>query len=433
MDVAIVQAGTMPKDPPKDLEAVAGIYYEPVMVFYRGNTALTRLEQLRGKKIAIGAEGSGVRPLAQMLLADSGVNDGADGTTFEPLGTGDAVNGLAANEIDAAFFVIAPDASDIAKLFTIASLLQDPKVIEKPDLLEDAASFKELKSRLGVSDKDLPDDVKVRGKSKLNLMSFEHAHAYSRRHPFLSPVTLYKGSIDIAKNLPPQDVQLVAGAATLVVRHSAHEAIIQLLVRAAEHIHSQGTLLSEPGTFPNSDRCELPVNSDAHYFLTTKPGFLQRTFPFWLASLIDRMLILVLPLLALFLPLIRMMPPLYAWRTRSRIYKWYKQVRRFDERLSEHSQRAEIITGRDELASLEKTLLSVKVPLSYTEEPVQPSPARGLRPHPAGGMVEDAGVGGAIRDRALFRQGYRLGMHRGWASRRILQRDINHSPRAKHS
>jgi hypothetical protein len=199
-------------------------------------------------------------------------------------------------------------------------------------------------------------------------MSFEQAHAYGRRYPFISPVTLYQGSIDIHRNLPDQDVRLIASQASLVVRSSTHEAIIQLLVRAAEQVHGQVTLLSEAGIFPTADRAELPVNKDARYFLTTRPGFLHRTFPFWLASLIDRILIMVLPLLVVVLPLIRMMPPLYAWRIRSRIYKSYKQVRQVDEGLNENSPRADVEAGRDQLAALEKALLSLRVPVSYTEQ-----------------------------------------------------------------
>ena len=137
---------------------------------------------------------------------------------------------------------------------------------------------------------------------------------------------------------------------------------------AARETHDEGTLLSDPGIFPNADRSELPVNATARHYLTNRPNFLYRTLPFWLASLIDRMLILLLPFLAVLLPLTRMMPPLYKWKIRRRIYKWYKQVREIDIRLGEHSALAEMEGGRDELVKIEKELLAIRVPLSYMDE-----------------------------------------------------------------
>jgi TRAP transporter TAXI family solute receptor len=329
VDAAIVQSGVAPKpEEHEGLQAVAGIYFEPVMVFYRGPTELTketritRIAQLAGKKIAIGAEGSGVRPVALTLLTDAGIAKNAE-TLFSDLGGDKAADALAKSDIDAAFYVNAPDADVVKRLLTTPGV---------------------------------------------HLMSFEHAKAYGRRFSYLSPTTLYRGSVSAADDLPHEDVQLVAGPATIVVRHSTHEAIIQLLVGAAQKYNSGLTLLSEPGTFPSSDRSELPVNKDAHYFLTNKPSILHRIFPFQLASMIDRLLILLLPFLVVLVPLVRMMPPLYRWRVRSRIYRWYKRVRRIDEGLNEQSTPAAIEAGRKDLAGVEKEVQTIKVPLSYTEE-----------------------------------------------------------------
>jgi TRAP transporter TAXI family solute receptor len=322
VDLAIVQSGSAP--PPEQrphVQAVAAIYYEPVWVFYRGDSRDTQLSQLAGKKVAVGAEGSGVRQLALMLLDEAGVNPG--NATLSELGGDEAANALSDGRIDAALYVISPTAPVITKLFNTPGV---------------------------------------------HAMSFEQARAYGRRHTFLSPLTLYQGSIDIRRNQPDQDLQLVAPSATLVARDSTHEAIIQLLVGAARESQDQGTLLSDPGTFPTAERSELPVNETARHYLVNRPNFLYRTLPFWLASLIDRMLILLLPFLAVLLPLTRMMPPLYKWKIRSRIYKWYKQVREIDGRLGEHSALVEVEGGRDELVKIEKELLAVRVPLSYMDE-----------------------------------------------------------------
>ena len=174
--------------------------------------------------------------------------------------------------------------------------------------------------------------------------------------------------IDIKRNLPASDVQLIAATATIAIRDSTHEAIIQLLVGAAEETNSGGTLLSDPGWFPNADRSELPVNKDALYFLKNKPSFLQRTLPFWLASLIERTIILLVPLLVVLVPLIRTMPMIYKWRMEGRILRRYKRVRHLEEGLTPTSPPADITAARDELAAMERELALLKLPVSFAEQ-----------------------------------------------------------------
>jgi len=324
VDVAIVQGGSSPPAEERPhIQAVAGIYYEPVLVFYRGDAHITQLSQLAGKKIAIGSQGSGVRTMARMLLDEAGISDGAAGTQLLAEGDDKAADALTAGQIDAAFYVIAPDAPIVTRL------------METPGI---------------------------------QLMSFDHARADGRRHPFLAATTLYQGVIDIKRNLPASDVQLIAATATIAIRDSTHEAIIQLLVRAAEQTNGGGTLLSDPGSFPTADRSELPVNKDALYFLKNKPSFLQRTLPFWLASLIERTVILLVPLLVVLVPLIRTMPMVYKWRMESRILSRYKRVRRLEEGLNPDSPPADITAARDQLAEMERELAVLKLPVSFAEQ-----------------------------------------------------------------
>jgi len=324
VEVAIVQGGSSPPlEQRPHIQAVAGIYYEPVLVFYRGDARITQLSHLAGKQIAIGAPGSGARVMAMMLLDEAGIADKTSGTTLLEMGGDKAADALMAGQIDAAFYVISPDAPVVKRL------------LEAPGI---------------------------------HLMSFDHARADGRRHPFLSATTLYQGVVDIQRNLPEADVHLIAAPATIAVRDSTHEAIIQLLVRAAERVNSGGTLLSDPGTFPSADRSELPINKDALYFLKNKPGFLQRTLPFWLASLIERTLIMVLPLLVVLVPLIRMLPPLYKWRVQGKILNRYKRVRQLEEKLNPTSFPADIQAGRDELLAMERDLATLKLPVSFAEQ-----------------------------------------------------------------
>ena len=324
VDVALVQAGSSPpEDQRKGIEAVAGIYYEPVIVFYRGDTAVTRLPQLAGKKIAIGAEGSGVRVMAQMLLSEAGVSPKADGSTMVDLGGDAAADALEAKQIDSAFYVIAPDAPVIARL------LATPGV---------------------------------------HMMSFDNAHAYGRLHPFLSPTTLYRGSVDIKKNLPETDIDLIAAPTTLAVRDTAHSAIIQLLVRAAQEANRGATLLSDPGVFPNALGSELPFNYDARYFLQNPPSILHRTLPFWLASMIDRLIILILPLLVVLIPLFRLTPAALNWRTQRKLLARYKRVRQIEQSLSATSPAFALRDGIEELTKMDDDLTKLKLPTSSSKD-----------------------------------------------------------------
>jgi hypothetical protein len=261
--------------------------------------------------------------MASMLLDEAGVADKSAGSSLLDLGGDDAADALTSGKIDAAFYVIAPDVPVIAKL------LATPGV---------------------------------------HLMSFDHAHAYGRRHPFLSATTLFQGAVDIQRNLPDADVQLIAAPATLAIRDTTHPAIIQLLVRAAQQNNAATTLLANAGTFPNANGSELPINNDARYYLENPPSFLHRTLPFWLASMIDRLIILVIPLLVVLIPLIRMIPPLLKWRVQRRLFSRYKRVRQIEEKLSAKSTASELQAGSDELSAMDHDLATLKIPISHVEE-----------------------------------------------------------------
>ncbi len=325
VEAAIVQGGTAPTEEKqrKALAAVASLYLEPMWVFYRGEQELGLLGQLGGRRIAIGPEGSGARALAMELLNASGALGEEHGTALLDLGGAQAAAALREGSIDAAIFVMAPTAPDLV------DLLATPGV---------------------------------------RLMSLEQVQAYARRFRYLSPVTLYRGSLDLARDLPRQDVQMVAPAAVLVTRKGLHPAVIVLLAEAAVEVHRSGDLLSEPGTFPKASLTELPVSDQARYYLTHGPNFLRRILPFWLAALINRFIILLIPLFVVLLPLLRLTPPLYRWSIRSRIYRWYARLREIDERLRGTPASEQVRQDLELLEQLEHELGGVKVPLSYMDE-----------------------------------------------------------------
>ena len=196
------------------------------------------------------------------------------------------------------------------------------------------------------------------------LFDFGQADAYSRRFPFLTPVTLPRGVVDLARDLPPRDVRLVAPTATLVARDGTHPALIQLFVQAAQQIHGGAGWFQRKGDFPTAASTEQPLAKEAQRFYATGTPVLQRYLLFWLANLIDRMWPVLLSIVAILIPLSRLVPPLYEFRIRSRIFRWYGQLREIETAVG---QRPAAELSR-ELDDIEAHLEQVSVPLSYADE-----------------------------------------------------------------
>jgi TRAP transporter TAXI family solute receptor len=118
VDVGLVQSGSRSEGDTAGLVSLGSLYYEPLWVFYRGRNALDRLSQLHGKRVSIGAEGSGIRRLALQLLA---ANDAAkQPTVLLDLGMSDAAEALQRREIDALFIIAGPDSPVVQKLLRAA-------------------------------------------------------------------------------------------------------------------------------------------------------------------------------------------------------------------------------------------------------------------------------------------------------------------------
>ncbi len=308
------------------LVSLGSVFYEPVWLFYREAAAktlpkakLVELSQLSGWRVNVGAEGSGMPGLMSKLLD-------ANGVKFEDLKRSyldltPAVVALLGGELDAVAFAVAPE-SPMAQM-----LLQTPG---------------------------------------MKLFEVPQAEAYSRRFAFLSPVTLPRGVADLARNVPPRDVPLIAPTTSLVARDGLHPALAQLFVQAASRIHGSPSWISRAGLFPTPQNTEFPLARDAERYYRSGPPLLQRYLPFWLANLIDRMWVALFSIVAVLIPLSRIVPPLYRFRVRSRIFRWYRDLRQIEDRLGEGGvPSAELLAELDRLA---KRTESIAVPLSYTEE-----------------------------------------------------------------
>ena len=198
----------------------------------------------------------------------------------------------------------------------------------------------------------------------IGLLDFAQAEAYARRFAFISPVLLPRGVVDLARDLPPADVRLVAPTATLVARQSLHPALVQLFVQAAQQVHGGPGWFQRKGDFPNAATIERPLAAEAQRVYRSGPPWLQRYLPFWLANLADRMWVVLLAIIAVLIPLARVVPPLYQFRIRRRVFRWYGQLREVEQ--AQGSRPAAALLG--ELDAIEAHLGEVSVPLSYADE-----------------------------------------------------------------
>lgn len=320
-EVGLVQGGTSSNDRESDtLHSLGSLYFEPLWVFHRGPLPIRHLSDLRGQRVAIDGEGSGTRSLALRLLADNGINP--DNTSLQTLGGRNAADALLNGELDSAFFVASP------KSPVVQTLLGAPEI---------------------------------------RLMNFTRAEAYTRTHRYLSSVVLPQGVIDMQRNIPQQPTRLLAASANLVVRADLHPALKDLLLQAAREVHGEGGWFEQRNQFPTPDYLAYPLSPEAERFYQYGPPLLQRYLPFWAATLVDRLKVMLLPFLALMIPLFKIMPPIYRWRMRSRIYRWYREVLAIDRQLFD-SDDLQLATARDQLQRIEREVSHIDIPLSFAEE-----------------------------------------------------------------
>ena len=309
------------------LVSLGSLYLEPVWLFYRSDAAkrlnrdatLTQLADLVGWRVNVGARGSGVTGLVAKLLHANGVE--RESLKESRLEQTPAVMALLAGELDALVMAAAPES------LMVQMLLQTPGI---------------------------------------KMFEFAQAEAYARRLPFLTPAVLPRGVMDLARNLPPRDLTLVATTTTLVAREGTHPALLQLFVQAAHKVHGGAVWLARTGQFPSAQNTEYPLAKEAERYYRNGPPLLQRYLPFWLANLIDRMWVALISIIAVLIPLARVLPPLYEFRVRSRVFRWYRQLREIE---------AAFRTGKvppsellAEVNALDAKAQHISVPLSYADE-----------------------------------------------------------------
>ncbi len=319
VDIAFVQGGTGGAAKTDGLVSLASLYFEPLWVFSRTAPGPSDLRAMRGRRLAVGPEASGTRAVAQTLLAANGITEAT--ARFSPLTGIDAVRALRRGEVDTVFLIASAESA------TVKEVLRFPAIA---------------------------------------LLSFPRADAYTKRFPFLTKLVLPAGGLSLEANLPPRDTVLLAPAATLVVRRDFHPALVDLLLVTAAGVHARRGLFEAPQQFPSPDHLEFPLMDEAQRYHRSGPPFLARFLPFWAATLVDRIKVLVLPLLVL-VPLARMVFPAYRWRIRSKIIKKYRDVVDVDQTLARRPTAAECDELLDRLDRIEEAVRALRVPLGYAD------------------------------------------------------------------
>ncbi|MFL6796582.1 MAG: TAXI family TRAP transporter solute-binding subunit [Xanthobacteraceae bacterium] len=317
--VAFLQSGVATSKDQFDLESLGTLFYEPLWVFYRQElselAAASTFAGLKGRRVSIGPEGSGGRLIAVEVLR----RNEAEHLPAELLALGpqQAADQLLAGLIDVAFIMSSWDAPAVQQLIA---------------------------------------------HEEIGLSSFPRADAYVALLPYLSKLVLPAGVGDLAKKLPPSDVPLLASKASLIVRKELHSAIQYLLLEAVSQIHSGPSALHHPSRFPAAEALDFPLSHEASQFYRSGRPFLHHELPFWIASLVGRILVLVIPIVAVGYPIIRFVPALYDALMRGKVARLYGELR-FLENDMERGNYGETIQAR--LDELEREASRLKLPRRY--------------------------------------------------------------------
>jgi TRAP-type uncharacterized transport system substrate-binding protein len=318
--VAFVESGLTSAERSPELASLGAVSVEPLWLFFRSGIPVGTAGALAGKRLSIEPEGSATRPLARRLLALNGIEDsGLQLLGFPPERGADA---LLRGEVDGVVML---------------SSLRSPVV-----------------RRLLVAD-------------GIVLLGYPRADAYVALFPSLSKVVLPTGVADLARNIPPQDVPLLAVETSLVVRRDLHPALHYLLIEAAAEIHGGPEIFHRAGRFPAAEGVDLPLSEPARQFYQSGLPFAYRTLPLWLAGLTERFLILLIPLLVVLFPLVRLVPGLYGYIVEHRIYSLYGQLRVLEGELEEAGRGPALEPVAGALEDLSRRASHLSVPLMFTQ------------------------------------------------------------------
>jgi TRAP-type uncharacterized transport system substrate-binding protein len=321
VDVAFLQGGVAKMPQAEKLMMLAALYYEALWIFHRPDKTYTRINEFKGLRIAIGAQGSGTRTFVAPLLAANGLDE-KDATFVSASG-------------DHALAMVIDGRADIAMLVGGGAMESVQSALHNP---------------------------------YLRLMSVRRASAYARRLPFISRLTLPAGTIDLANDVPPADVELIGTKAMLAARDTLHPALVNLLIEAVRDAHDDQGYFEAAGEFPNGSQVDIPVSPDALRHHRFGQSLLYRTLPFWVATFVERTIILVVPLLVVVVPLVNFFPQFVRWRVRSRVFRWYGELALLEREVAQHQGPVPLEGWLARLDRIERAAAGIRMPASFASE-----------------------------------------------------------------
>ncbi len=321
VDIGFLQGGVAKSPEADNLMMIASLYYVPMWVFYRSTDTLQQVNELRNRRVAVGLSGSGARSLSDAVFALNGLT--SDNVTLRPLSNNAALLALRSGEVDAAIFV------DGADNTAVWSALRDPT---------------------------------------LKLLNYVRADAYRRRLNFISTLTLPPGVVDLANNIPEKEVALIGTKEMLVARDGFHPALIHLLIDAAREIHGKQGLFEEAGEFPATTQVDLRVSPNADEHKRFGRSILYQYLPFWIATMGERVVVILLPLAAVLFPLFHYLPQLLRWRVRSRVYRWYGELALLERDVAARTDASSTEQWLADLERIERAVARIHIPDGFASE-----------------------------------------------------------------
>lgn len=323
VDIGFVQGGITNEVKTNQLTSLGSVGYQPLFVFYRSTNQLTLISELKGKRLAIGPIGSGGRTLALSILELNGIDTTVTTNLLDFDGAG-AAKGLLDGSVDAIFLM-----GDSASPQVMRQLLRTPAV---------------------------------------QILDFVQADGYTRKISYLNKLELPRGSLDFGKDIPSHSVFLIGPTLEIIARPDLHPALVDLVIEAAQEVHGTAGLLRKKGEFPSAIERDIPINNEASRYYKSGKSFLYRYLPFWLASLVNRILVAFVPMIVVLIPGMKLIPFVYRLRVKLRLYRWYRALLAVERDSTGNLDSV----SRDHLLSrldhIEAGVNKMKVPASFADQ-----------------------------------------------------------------
>lgn len=295
------------------IETLANVNIEVVWIFAR-NRDINALAELQDLRVAMGPPGSGSREIALKLLEQARLD--MKDATFSELTGEEAVRAMLQNRIDVVMMVAPPESP------VVRNMLNVPGV---------------------------------------RLVNLHKSAAITERNPNLESRLLAQGAL--GNHQPPQDITVLTTFSSLVAREDLHPALKRLATAVAMDVHTAGGLFHKAGDFPSLRRIDFPTAPQSRHTLLHGLPLLERLFPFWWAQLLERILLIVLPVALITAWLMQLVPDYLRWALESRLNRWYGELKFIENDLSQQA-----LSGLDlsrfmsRLTDMDKALLAFSCP-----------------------------------------------------------------------